>query len=832
MAFLDDFTIDYNNKTVRHTSGTALYTTQTMYSELQDLFDALNQMDDQVPMSAQTPTQFTMLNGWFIDPDSLEYINDGSIQTSGWTGNVVCAISYDATGAGTMFESDDIGETITGGTTGDTGTILWWDERYGTELGVVYIRPDDPATDLFDNATETWTVSNSVAGGNFTGTFDSAGAASGENVWTQFETLGTIHAQVAGTADTKLYALQDRTAIGLSLGPLPEHASATESNAALGSFGQINVLVMTREMDKTIDSGRVQFFARKEGTLYDNFEASSIGGNAVIAFATSTDINNIDGTRRLVCDGTPASTGAFVVGEALTVSGKGVVGYVRAVSGSNPTITLDIMQLGDLDVATNDPIVGVTSTATMEASTVSSINAATAPQSDITITFGRVSRDLNNGAGAQNYSVEIDCSNELIQDVYEVLQYRMRRGQSADIDAGASLAVPGEEYKGIEVKLDYDTATGNASVGEVVTGGNSGATGIVASATASGATGYLMVTALNGTFQTSEQVTTTGLTAANCNTVTSIQSPKAAPFGTFAGGVFFGARGVWPANVNSTDAQNFSLIDDDNGTQVPPNTVQVTITDLAVGDSVFVAQRDSSGDVLKLPTQIAVGTDNKHATFNMAANSAGATTLVITDDGESNTSIQLDLPDGADPSRASIRVIDTGLALEDRYRYSSYTAATFTLTAVTDSSGTLAAGGDTDTMIGTSTSWSAGGEPVLVGDIVRNTTDGEVGYVTAVVSDTELTTTTMTNSWASKDYEINRLVRAYGTDDDAYVPYLDRVATATTEANDIIQSTDIAVLIRVRDSGATPIVPFEGTNTIGSTGLSAPATRTTDGNAT
>jgi hypothetical protein len=56
MAIQDDWTIDYGAKTIAHTSGTTVYTVNAMYSWLQDTFDELGQLDDDVPMSAQTPT--------------------------------------------------------------------------------------------------------------------------------------------------------------------------------------------------------------------------------------------------------------------------------------------------------------------------------------------------------------------------------------------------------------------------------------------------------------------------------------------------------------------------------------------------------------------------------------------------------------------------------------------------------------------------------------------------------------------------------------------------------------------------------------------------------
>ena len=69
---------------------------------------------------------------------------------------------------------------------------------------------------------------------------------------------------------------------------------------------------------------------------------------------------------------------------------------------------------------------------------------------------------------------------------------------------------------------------------------------------------------------------------------------KASPLGTFAGGTFFGARGVWIENYDSDDAKNFQLIDSSGVTQNPPNVVSVKVTSVEAGDrvSVFVLTGD------------------------------------------------------------------------------------------------------------------------------------------------------------------------------------------------------------------------------------------------
>jgi len=49
-----------------------------------------------------------------------------------------------------------------------------------------------------------------------------------------------------------------------------------------------------------------------------------------------------------------------------------------------------------------------------------------------TITFGIVSRDLNNGNGAVNYDVEIDCDGRPMTEVYEILKLATRSGETTD----------------------------------------------------------------------------------------------------------------------------------------------------------------------------------------------------------------------------------------------------------------------------------------------------------------------------------------------------------------------------------------------------------------
>ena len=82
MAIADDWSIDYSLKTITHSSGATVYTVLELYSWLMDLFDDATQMDDPVPMSAQTPVEFTLINGWSIPAASYPYLKGGALTDS------------------------------------------------------------------------------------------------------------------------------------------------------------------------------------------------------------------------------------------------------------------------------------------------------------------------------------------------------------------------------------------------------------------------------------------------------------------------------------------------------------------------------------------------------------------------------------------------------------------------------------------------------------------------------------------------------------------------------------------------------------------------------
>jgi len=95
MAIQDDFSLNYTTKKISHASGSTRYTVNAFYSWLMDLFDDAGQIDDSVPVKANTPTEYELINGWEFNADSdLEYLYGGSIIVNKGGGNDIWANFY------------------------------------------------------------------------------------------------------------------------------------------------------------------------------------------------------------------------------------------------------------------------------------------------------------------------------------------------------------------------------------------------------------------------------------------------------------------------------------------------------------------------------------------------------------------------------------------------------------------------------------------------------------------------------------------------------------------------------------------------------------------
>jgi len=598
MPIASDFTIDYVNKRVYHSSGTTIYTTNELYTHLMDQFDELTAMDDTVPMSAQTPTEYTLINAWFMDDVTFKYLKTGAIQTNGWASGGVRIKPYNAS-TGVAFGSGDIGKTITETSSGDTGTILFYDERTTTAVGYVWIRPDVPASDTFVSVNSAYTVSGgSTAAGVFT-----AISVTGENLWANIYTLGSIEEDLSESEEQQIYIEQDGSRIFSGSEWWPEGAGSATTR-------HIDVLIKVKEGGTEISGAQITVFLRHYQTvptggnpadLYDHFGIDlTAGGRNAVPLATANDLNNTtsqatvsgyNDIKIVFVSGTvtySAITGAFDNLETITWPGGSGVFLKQTTTTGAGTMTIGNIT-GDAGPLNTETITGATKTATASANLA---NAYT------------VGKAFTQGTD-NNYSVVIGCATRVLSQVYEYLKYVTRAGSTYTM---------------------YPTATAQG--------------GAITFTTKQGQL-YIRAHEDNQTVPT--------------NTFSPV---KASPFGTFAGGKFFGAQGIWIENMASADVQNFQLIDSTGATRTPPNQQSITITNLVSGDRVAVFRTTS-------------GTTIDKAMYSAAAgNAVGNNTFIVAETIPSDT-----------PTAGSIRVVDTsdtGATRESRYTYTGWSTSTFT----------------------------------------------------------------------------------------------------------------------------------------------------------
>ena len=125
-----------------------------------------------------------------------------------------------------------------------------------------------------------------------------------------------------------------------------------------------------------------------------------------------------------------------------------------------------------------------------------------------------------------------------------------------------------------------------------------------------------------------------------------------APFGTFAGGTFFVARGWALTGVLPAEATRYQLVDHAGATQVPPTLVGITVGNLVSGDRVLVARENGSGGLLR-------------DEYTPAAASSGATSITVAESIKTDT-----------PSAGVIRIKSR------RHTYSAFNAGTKTFSGL------------------------------------------------------------------------------------------------------------------------------------------------------
>lgn len=261
MAINDDILIDYVNKRIygesAFLSSSTFYTVNELYTHIMDTFDESTQMDDPVPFaSGSNVLTYIIANGWYIEQALIKHLKGASIQTDDYTNEIrIITLAADHT-----IVNLDIGEAVTGSTTGDTGVLL---DVVGNDI---WVRMDDSG-DLFDDDDETITCNS------HSGTVGGAVSVTGEELFSNVFSIGTVQSGYA-------YIEQDGAILTSWWG---------EGNSGSGNL-QIDVLVKVMVADTLINSGIVTVYNRNYGDTYANASADLSGGGRVpVSIETQAD---------------------------------------------------------------------------------------------------------------------------------------------------------------------------------------------------------------------------------------------------------------------------------------------------------------------------------------------------------------------------------------------------------------------------------------------------------------------------------------------------------------------------------------------------------------
>lgn len=807
MAIADDFTIDYVDKKITYTGTVTdgipqtIYTVNELYSYLQDTFDEPAQMDNPIPMSAQTPTQYTLLNIWFMDEETVKALYSGSIQTADWTksgANGITIILHD--GAVTPPVDGDIGATITEtGGSGAIGTLL---DVSDDRSNVIWIRNTTSAQ--FDGG-------GTCSGGASSG-WTALTINSGENIWANVFSVGTIQ------DDTEIYIGQEDDFLGGTAIPAltkitswwdsdSDYTASTNGVAA----GHFDILVKVQEGGVFIDDlnltnqGRLAVFARQGDTIYTHFEFNAAVGNFVVPFAsTGFDINQAGFGR---VDIPTTFSGPFEIGEIITGGTSGAKARLTAfVTDTSLSYILVGKNLTEFSTAA-EVITGETSleTATKDGIAPTDINGAVS--GGVTVTVGHNGTfDIDQNGTPENYAIVIDCNSTTLATVYERVMYLTRRGSTDTIlpEPGAGNE-DGEFYRGAgDTYAEFDAeTTGGVAEGETVTGSISSATAEVVAFDTNGTIGYMLLTNVKGVFVENDVVSGAGGDNTLTTVINSFVDNNAAPFGAFAGGRFFVARGVVLDNVLAADNNNWQTSTVEGTAIQPPTTILLTFAGLLTNDRVGIFEVATAGDIDIVKTVV-----------GLASGAVGASVI------ELDSTVEQDVP-----LTGWIRVVDTGTpGKEERYEFDSISGTTVTLTTVAPGDGTADENGSSATDLLDAGSGGIGASFGLdgfakVGHHIRNTVDNSEAVILRAISSTEIETTPLTggtgDTWDIGDtYEINTIAFLIDAADTCYFPYIDEtIASGTSIARTLKFAATTELVARARfsdpDIGGQRYLPFE-----------------------
>lgn len=807
------------------------YTMNEIYSAMANLLDESTTIDDGSAFSAETPVEYTTgkidagdNDPWYITFDLMEHVTGGALRTSGWarvqdsnTGVVMVEVAS----ASNSISNSDIGYDITH-TDGDTGTLLEAIVNGGTS-DYLFIRPDtDAIGNSFDNTTGTLTCNAQTA------TSITTAAITGEMIWANIYSIGTIE------SEAHLYVYQGA------------RATTDNSNRVYSLYsttldywvnGHIDFVVPINDFKTaafpSIDGGYLRVFARKGGDLYSSFEvanSTTSGGRNPVPLQTAVDLDQGHGTKKISFSGSVAS-GPFVDGEVITggtSTGKGILDLTNSTVSAGGElvyfpIATDVLggaltPLQSGETITGDSGANVTSDGAPAddgpAEATWYTNSGTPPD----LVIGNAQADIDNNGTDENYAVTIDCNQNPLSEVYQWAKYicQFTQGdtdmvEQAFTDDLSQADVYGEEYEGGTAYFGYSGISGTIAEGESVTQQNTGATGVIISHD-SVTNDVVFLRSTRGSFNGSDTIDADD----DADTFTpdeagNFAAKVAAPLGTFAGGTFFGARGVLITDYLAANENSFILTDIEGATRERPTSITLEVTNLVGTD-----ETTDTDDLVSIFRLSGAGGDIEKTTQTCDGGEAiGGTTLAV------------DAIADYVPTAGSLVLVDVDNNNKEYViRYSSWDSGTDTYTLANISITGIDTG--TTTVI---TEAGAFGSAKR-GDIVINTSRANaVSYIKSVDSANQITIDPpITGQTTGDNVEINAVPVVTTVSDKVFAAFMLRYAANTEEQVGIIYpGSTVYFRVKVRNTRATEkIKPYSSDGSTSGTDQSVPVVRTED----
>lgn len=918
MAIGDDTSIDYVDKIIDVT-GTTVYDVSVLYSYCKEQFKLSANIDDDFAWTANTPTDFTLKNGWYLRTHSLRRLKNGSIKTTYGTNEIQ---RFDCSTFPANFVEGDVGLTLRNTTqAADIGTLVDYDNtRLSLWVRIGGTTHNAASSDNLD-----------ATGGTGNGTSDGV-EATGDDLWTNINTIGDLSPTgqqplmyvYTGDLGTGDFAGNARKNEGWEDDPDP---ALTNSDR-----GALDVLIRIKDMGTTLGNpaGEIRVYGRQGLFKFADFPIDiSAGGRISVPIAQSNDTEDTIGEVWLAIDGRNATDP--VAGDEMTWTGGSaeVVSFIEGLASTNGVVQLRGLTAYPADGTSVSFTAGGTGvTKGSVGGQLITIDAETLAVDDptdhgvvITGTSGakaivRGTLTLTDTGTGQGYIIAESNHDVKADSTYYTAFADNDNITGTGIDVTADFVTTpysrlAFDLDDVQIKLAaWDltvSGVGDAAVGDNISQATSGAKGTIISIP--DATSLIVSWNNTNAFDTTNTVTDDdgGTLSAipsvatrvstfnyalslqssepyygliNCNGRTAaetfhyikyFQQARATAANTDpnnvntdpdqdrqlimmkqelgAGGLigqaiegeeYFRAftdedtpsnnptdqsadsriavkpgtsittgQGWALINIAGADANNYVLTDTQGDKNAPLQSVTARLTNLLAGYHVQIVLDDGTGQ--EDESQFTLG----------AGNTAGNSSIVF------NATLPNDTPTGS-PDDIIVKVIDVSSTSPEnrelRYRGTSWSGTTVTL--ATGATGQAEGTSSGNTLVDT-----AAFATVEVGDVIRNTTDGSFGWVKEKVDANTIVTTQLeggtSNDWANLDnWETNTLAISYASGTDtAYIPYMDRVADATTEEEIITFVSNRNVVIRVRD---TSILDFDTTGTINSTGISVGAVQTPD----